>query len=70
MRAQIDQTQAKVKTTISSVLKQKLLVIFFNLKKTWRFRAAPDGIPSGIKLKPYEGDLDMTYNVFSGPHMG
>ena len=50
--------------------KIKITRNFFNLKKTWRFRAAPDGIPSGIKLRPYEGDLDMTYNFFSGPHMG
>ena len=69
MRAQIDQTQAKVKTTISSVLKQKITRIFFNLKKTWRSRGVPDAIPSESKLKPYERDRDMTYNFFSGPHM-
>ena len=69
-RCQNESKQAKVKTNFPRVLKQKITRNFFNLKKTWRFRAAPDGIPSGIKLKPYEGDLNMDYNFFSEPHMG
>ena len=42
---------------------------FFNLKKTWRSRVVPDGIPPESKLKPYEGDRDIPYKLFSGPHM-
>ena len=33
------------------------------------FGDATGGIPSEMKLKPHEGDLDMPYKFFSDPHM-
>ena len=59
-----------MKTNFPRLLKQKTTRNFFNLKKTWRSRGVPDGIPSEIMLEPYEGDLDMPYNFFSEPQMG
>ena len=58
-----------MQTIFPRVLKQKITRNFFNLKKTWRSRVVPDGIPPESKLKPYEGDRDIPYKLFSGPHM-
>ena len=56
-------------TNFPRVLKQKITRNFFNLKKTWQSRVVPDAIPSESKLKPYEGDRDIPYKLFSEPHM-
>ena len=53
----------------SWILKQKITRNFLKLKKKHGEIDAAGGTPSELKLKEYEGDVDIPYKLFSGPHM-
>ena len=53
----------------SWILKQKNYSYFFKIKKKHGKIDAAGGTPSELKLKEYEGDVDIPYKLFSGPHM-